>query len=290
MEELLERPITDELGMQKPTLAKSANVSEAQVGETIVYTFLIHNPLDEKLFDLIMVDQVQTDLVDLQLETIQVNGVKVCEEAYHLLNATLTVKIPYLDPGYTDITFRANVKETAAGASIQGTAILYGRTDKRKEHLELDVDNDEVMVAEEKRAPTPTLIKSANVSKVKAGERITYTLRVHNPLNERLSDFIVVDHMQTDLVDFKLPTVRAGEEITTYNFYKTEGCFIAEMAYLEPGDTDISFEVTVKKNITKSIIQNTATLYGSKTLEGSRPELDRSEVDVATQKNNEKNE
>ena len=111
----------------------------------------------------------------------------------------------------------------------------------------------------------PTLAKAADRTIAEVGDIIIYTLTVTNHNEASLSDFVVVDTINTALVSFNVDNVLINgaavvdPDSATFHF----GVLRVNLAELPPsGDTVITFPVTVLPGAAGVTVTNTAILEG----------------------------
>jgi len=108
----------------------------------------------------------------------------------------------------------------------------------------------------------PTLTKTANRQMAELGDVIEYRLTVNNPNNENLYDFVVVDILNLDLVEFVPGSVRINGSLADYVFNPVTGELRVYLATLPPGNTNVTFEVIVLAGNEDDEVPNRAHLYG----------------------------
>ena len=110
----------------------------------------------------------------------------------------------------------------------------------------------------------PTLTKAANRMTAAVGDIIYYTITITNPTTSPLEDFVMADAIDTGLVAFSLAGVRINGVPVTMPDSATfvAGILHVYLAQLPPGNTTITFPVTVLEEAAGTTVRNSAVLKG----------------------------
>ena len=273
-----------------PIITKTANVTTAEVGDTILYTLRVYNPHDDALENILVTDNIFTNLVTLNTSTIRINGgAPLTPPAFTFgtpVNNIAVLSIPFasLASGVTNITFEVTVLHAAMHATvIPNHAYLYEVDPDDGTYRRLDEDDESIIVP---GLLNPTLEKTANRNIVYVGDRITYTLTVTNPNDFELENWLLVDNLNTSYVAFVNGSVRfngvVGHETASYHFNPTTGELRIAIPVLPIEGIIISFEVMVHTLPVGLVILNIAYLYGPSTSGGGSPD-ERPRVDEDTE-------
>jgi len=240
-----------------PTITKAANVSDAAIGDTIEYTITVNNSNNHVVpGEFTVVDVIDLDLVEFVEGSVQLNG----EEFNYNFNeetGELRVILEPLAMGATVITFEVIVREEAAGETVVNVAVLEtpGDSDFPPTLItpEVEVEIDPLI--------EPTIAKAANRVTAAVSDVIEYTITVTNGNQIPLTgDFVVVDVLDLDLVDFVVGSVLVDGEEVDYNFNEATGELRVILNPLAAGQTEVTFEVVVRTEAAGATITNVAIL------------------------------
>jgi len=240
------------------SITKSADVTSATVGDRIEYTITVFNPHADLEEDFIVVDVLDLDLVEFLSNTLRINGrrVPLTDEnvSFNETTGELRITLNPLMSGETEITFEVEVLASAGGQKIVNVA-------------ELEVPGDRTPVPPTPPADVgvyaliPTIEKAAHVTTAEVGDTIEYTITVNNPnAVDFEGEFVVVDVLDVDLVDFIAGSLEINGEVADYSFNSTTGELRVILDPLANGVTEITFEVTVRPEAAGETVVNVATL------------------------------
>jgi len=247
-------PSTDLL---TPTITKSASVNRAEVGDRIIYAITVNNPNAESLAgDFVVVDMVDVSLVNFVAGSVRVNG-QLVDYSFNSTTGELRVVLNPLESGNTHITFDVIVRENAAGQTVINVAVLEvppGTVPQPDPTPEVPVEIEDQPLA-------PIITKEANRSTAEVGDEIVYTIAVRNPnLFDLPGEFVVVDVIDLDLVDFIAGSVRVDSEPVDYDFNPETGELRVTLDLLPVGYTVITFVVEVREEAAGETVINVAVL------------------------------
>jgi len=165
-----------------------------------------------------------------------------------------------------NITYSVTVEPEAKGQIVENIAFIDG-TDPLLPPTEVAILG---------------ISKTANTENgddtAKVGEEIEYTITVTNPSAKEISDFLVEDKIDINLVEFVEGSLKIdGVEIAITP--DKEGLLSIPLAELLEGDTVITFSVTVLEAAAGQTVKNTAILKGPEE-DGERPPFGADEVEV----------
>ena len=203
--------------------------------------------------DLSKVEYVKAEIVD-----------KKDEETVTYVNGTVTWNSIEVVPGTArELTVIVKVKAEATGDLSNG-AKIGGETD-------IPETKNPIIIFEKTSEVTPDLGKENNVSIVKEGSKIIYTIKVKNTGTAEAKNIEVTDTIDTSKVTVEEATI-------TENGHLENGTITWNIESLAGGNTErlLSFTVTVN-NQANGAITNTAYVNGTPTNEDTKqyynPEL-----------------
>lgn len=249
-------------GDTMPYVTKTANVSEAQVGDKVTYTITLGNA-ESAVYEIenaSMIDIIPAEL-DFEDGSVQVDGASA---GYSFDNETHTLTVPLgsIAPATEKtVTFSVTVNDAAYGKTVYNTAVLSGDNITDAE----DTD-DGVSVGDGKARPN--IEKRSDKSSAKVGDKITYTLSLSN---SEIATVPVENAVVTDVIPAGL-TFEYGSVMldgsTTSNFTYDENTRLltVNVGSIEP-DTSrtVTFVATINEDAYNTTIQNLATLTSDNT-------------------------
>lgn len=145
-------------------------------------------------------------------------------------------------PGVYTVTILVNVTASTGGALTNTTAIASGTADP-------DVANNQASVAPMAQTNANlSIVKTASASSLAAGEYLTYTLTVANPLAAAVTAVVVTDALPSDVITISVPSGCTGAAPLT--------CSLGDMA---PNSTTIlTITTRVDPAAAAGVITNTA--------------------------------
>ena len=196
----------------------------------------------------------------------------------------VTFNLPtYGEPGNpVVITFLAQVTHAALGVDeIVNVAYLY----HPNYEYPIDYDRERIPVVRPRLAKDAIYVNGlpfTDQTRVSDGDIITYRLRVNNPSERVLNDFLVVDELPAGLsligVEQVIPSTALVDNLSIGNT-------VSVVLNLPPGNTDVIFTARVD-DVTLAVdgdFVNIATLYGPPPEGGGqRPPVDNDREDVPT--------
>jgi len=246
-----------------PIIEKDADRAPVNIGEEIKYTITVTNQNDIALDGyFIVTDNLAIDYVELDLESVTVSrDEELLDSAYYEVDfdeetGELTVILHGLPAeSETEITFTVTLIGRPESGYVVNIATLTPPDDRP------------VLITPPVEVPVllpPTIEKTADVDVANVGENIVYTITVNNPNDIALAgEFVVVDAIDTDLVEFLRATLRINGELVSVEDERVqfeESVLQVTLNPLESGNTVISFSVRVRDDASGSVVRNTAIL------------------------------
>ena len=249
-------------GDTMPYVTKTANVSEAQVGDKITYTVALGNA-EGAVYEI--ENASMTDIIPVELDfedgSVQVDGASA---RYSFDNETRTLTVPLGDikpATEKTVTFSVTVNDAAYGKTVYNTAVLSGDNITDAE----DTD-DGVSVGDGKARPS--IEKTADKSSAKVGDKITYTLTLSN---SETATVPVENAVGTDVIPAGLTFeygsgLLDGSTTSDYTYDEASRLLTVNVGSIEPdSNRTVSFVVTVNEDAYNTTIQNLATLTSDNT-------------------------
>ena len=249
-------------GDTMPYVTKTANVSEAQVGDKITYTVALGNA-EGAVYEI--ENASMTDIIPVELDfedgSVQVDGASA---RYSFDNETRTLTVPLGDikpATEKTVTFSVTVNDAAYGKTVYNTAVLSGDNITDAE----DTD-DGVSVGDGKARPS--IEKTADKSSAKVGDKITYTLTLSN---SETATVPVENAVGTDVIPAGLTfeygsVLLDGSTTSDYTYDEASRLLTVNVGSIEPdSNRTVSFVVTVNEDAYNTTIQNLATLTSDNT-------------------------
>ena len=249
-------------GDTMPYVTKTANISEAQVGDKIAYTITLGNAEDAvyEIENASMTDIIPAEL-DFEDGSVQVDGMT---EDYSFDNETRTLTVPLgaIAPATEKVvTFSAVVNETAYGQTVYNTAVMTGDNIPDTEGTD-----DGVSVGDGKARPA--IEKSADKSSAHVGDKITYTLTLSNSETATVpvENAVVTDVIPAGLTFEYGSVMLDGNGTSDFTYDENTRLLTVNAGSIDP-DTSrtVSFVATVNENAYNTTIQNLATLTSDNT-------------------------
>ena len=253
-------PIGD--GKARPSVEKTADKRNADVGDKITYTVTFANgefatvPIENA----VMTDVIPADLAFVD-GSVQLDGVTT-EYSFDSATATLTVPLGELAPNTAKtVTFAAIVNASAYGKTVYNTAIMTGDNIPDTEGTD-----DGVSVGDGKARPS--IEKAADKSSAKVGDKITYTLTLSNSetATAPIENAVVTDVLPDGLTFEYGSVMLDGNGTSDFTYDENTRLLMVNVGSIAP-DTSrtVSFVVTVNEDAYNTTIQNLATLTADNT-------------------------
>lgn len=199
------------LGDPINTVTKLANLTIAEIGDTITFTVVFENTSDLTLSDVVFTDAYDTGY-DFVSSSVAVNG--ATDPTADISKFTIGTVDAFAT---TTITYDMVLNESATNPLENIAGIYYTITDPDTgESLDYALDSNPVTVTVEE-TPTPaeanvTLEKSVDDTLVAVGDVVTYTLVVANEGSVTLENITVYDVLPADL-SFVAGSVKVDNEL-----------------------------------------------------------------------------
>lgn len=243
-----------------PYAEKTANVTEARVGDRITYTVVMGNRKGAayKLENAVMTDRIPPEL-DFADGSVQVDG-RTAAYSYDEDTRTLAVSLGDIAPdAAVKVTFAGVVNETAYNKTVYNTAILSG-------------DNFDDVQGMDKGVTVPdgrtelSVTKSADKDAAKVGDTIMYTITAANDVTAEVN---IRGAVVTDVIPDALTfggNVTVDGYSANYAYDNTARTLTVPLDDIAPGQTkEISFASTVNGDAYSQTITNTAIVGGENT-------------------------
>ena len=249
-------------GDTMPYVAKTSNVSEAQVGDKITYTVTLGNAEGAvyEIENASMTDVIPAEL-DFEDGSVQVDGVSA-DYSFDNETRTLTVSLGGIAPATEKtVTFAATVNESAYGKTVYNTAVMTG--DNIQDTAGTD---DGVSVGDGKARPS--IEKTADKSSAKVGDKITYTLTLSNTETATVpvENAVVTDVIPSGLTFEYGSVMLDGSTTSNFTYDENTRLLTVNVGSIEPdASRTVTFVATVNEDAYNTTIQNLATLTSDNT-------------------------
>lgn len=241
-----------------PYVTKTANVSEAQVGDKITYTVALGNA-EGAVYEI--ENASMTDIIPVELDfedgSVQVDGASA---RYSFDNETHTLTVPLGDikpATEKTVTFSVTVNDAAYGKTVYNTAVMSGDNIPDTEGTD-----DGVSVGDGKARPS--VEKRADVSTADVGDKITYTVTFANGefATVPIENAVMTDVIPTDLA-FVDGSVQVDGITTEYSFDSGTATLTVPLGELAPNTAKtVTFAATVNESAYGKTVYNTAVMTG----------------------------
>ena len=245
-------------GDTMPYVTKTANVSEAQVGDKITYTVALGNA-EGAVYEI--ENASMTDIIPAELDfvdgSVQVDGASA---RYSFDNETRTLTVPLggIAPATeTVVTFSVVVNESAYGKTVYNSSVMSGDNIPDTEGMD-----DGVSVGDGKARPS--VEKRADMSVANVGDKITYTLTFANGefATVPIENAVMTDVIPTDLA-FVDGSVQVDGVTTEYSFDSGTATLTVPLGELAPNTAKtVTFAATVNESAYGKTVYNTAVMTG----------------------------
>ena len=249
-------------GDTMPYVAKTSNVSEAQVGDKITYTVTLGNAEGAvyEIENASMTDVIPAEL-DFEDGSVQVDGVSA-DYSFDNETRTLTVSLGGIAPATEKtVTFAATVNESAYGKTVYNTAVMTGDNIQDTEGTD-----DGVSVGDGKARPS--IEKTADKSSAKVGDKITYTLTLSNTETATVpvENAVVTDVIPSGLTFEYGSVMLDGSTTSNFTYDENTRLLTVNVGSIEPdASRTVTFVATVNEDAYNTTIQNLATLTSDNT-------------------------
>ena len=249
-------------GKARPSVEKTADRRNADVGDKITYTVTFANgefatvPIENA----VMTDVIPADLAFVD-GSVQLDG-STTDYSFDSATHTLTVPLGELAPDTAKtVTFAATVNASAYGKTVYNTAIMTGDNIPNTEGTD-----DGVSVGDGKARPS--IEKAADKSSAKVGDKITYTLTLSNSETATVPiENAVVTDVLPDGLTFEYGSIMVDDSsANSYTYDEASRLLTVNVGSIAP-DTSrtVSFVATVNEDAYNTTIQNLATLTADNT-------------------------
>lgn len=241
----------------KLTISKSADKTEAKLGETVTYTITVKNETGKDLTDITVSEKLDKNLALVSATT---DG--------QYANDVWT--IPSLENGEKAVlTIEATVKEEAETDTISNTVTITDASDgedKLPDNEDKPSDSVDITVTpststDETDWDKLTINKSADKTEAKPGDTVTYTITVTNNTGKDLTDITVSEKLNENLIF--VSTDRDGDYDEVFGEWS-----IGTLA--NGASATLTIKATVSKDAAEDdIITNEAVITGAKDEDGT---------------------
>ena len=244
-------------GDTMPYVTKTANVSEAQVGDKITYTVALGNAEGAvyEIENASMTDVIPAEL-DFEDGSVQVDGV-TADYSFDNETRTLTVPLGDIKPATEKtITFSVTVNDAAYGKTVYNTAVMSGDNIPDTEGTD-----DGVSIGDGKARPN--IEKRSDKSSAKVGDKIAYTLSLSNSETATVpvENAVVTDAIPAGLTFEYGSVMLDGSTTSNFTYDENTRLLTVNVGSIET-DTSrtVSFVATVNEDAYNTTIRNLATL------------------------------
>lgn len=245
-------------GDTMPYVTKTANVSEAQVGDKLTYTVTLGNA-ESAVYEI--ENAAMTDVIPAELDfedgSVQVDGMSAVY-SFDTATRTLTVPLGGIAPATEKtVTFSVTVNDAAYGKTVYNTAVMSGDNIPDTEGTD-----DGVSVGDGKARPS--VEKRADMSVADVGDKITYTVTF---ANGEFATVPIENAVMTDVIPADLAFVDGSVQVdgvtTDYSFDSGTATLTVPLGELAPNTTKtVTFAVTVNETAYGKTVYNTAVMSG----------------------------
>ena len=249
-------------GDTMPYVTKTANVSEAQVGDKITYTVALGNA-EGAVYEI--ENASMTDIIPAELDfvdgSVQVDGASA---RYSFDNETRTLTVPLGDikpATEKTVTFSVTVNDAAYGKTVYNTAVMSG------DNIPDTEGTDEGISVGDGKA-RPSIEKTADKSSVQVGDKITYTLTLSNSETATVpvENAVVTDVIPSGLTFEYGSVMLDGSGTSDFTYDENTRLLTVNVGSIEPdASRTVSFVATVNEDAYNTTIQNLATLTSDNT-------------------------
>jgi len=281
-----DRGVEIDAGEPHPFVSKTVSHQTVEVGERVTYTVTLRNAVGATApWRNVVVNDVLPAGFSFVHGSVMVDGIS---HTHGVAGQAIRIPLGDIAPGQTVVvTLRATALESGMGQTWYNVATIYSDNDSGRqvtcdgttipnEDLETGTGgNGDIM--------TVTATKATGIASVHPGERITYTITAHNPIDNSHAWYNVT---LTDLIDTGAVTFISGTvTINTVPANAQQHSYLNRLLTVHLGDLApgqsavVQFQVVVKPDAQDTTIHNTATLIGASTRGGAQDTM----VRVSTQ-------
>lgn len=248
-------------GYTEPTLKKEVSKKTAKVGDTVTYTLTAGN---DKSATVAIKNATITDIlpqeVNLNYGSIQIDGKASTDYTYDDATRTLSINLGDIEIGkQVKASFAVTINDTAYGVTFQNLATLQGDDGNQVQDKDDGIKVDDGIAI-------PSITKTADVSKAKVGDTITYTVKVKNDgaSSVNLKDAIVKDTIPKYLTFTHGSVLVDGYAWTDYSYDNTSKLLSVMLGEIAPNQTKtITFAAVVNSSAYGETFKNTAIITSS---------------------------
>jgi len=233
------------IGVKAVAIEKTANLTEVAPGGTIRYTITVTNTGNTVLSGLRVSDNLPNQLINPRFITEPAGGLGL------FTGNNLSYVLDTLEPGDSAaIVFDADVRPGTAAGTIRNVARVTQSLLDQTDYAETEV----------LETADFTITKTANVTEVNAGERITYTIRITNTGNVPLPEMVVSDNVPAPLTALQM--VSLPSNANNMSNLAANSIRVELRGTVAVGThVDIVFSALVPANTAPGVIRNTANAW-----------------------------
>jgi len=257
-------------GEPHPYARKTPSVTEAEVGQTLLYRISVGNAETGTYpwRNVTLTDRIPERMI-FQSGSVYLDGQSV---PYSYVDGVVAVPIGDLDPGESvEVVFRVRVAESAFGQTVYNVAIITSDNAP-----DVEAPDDGVEIADGRAAPEVT--KIADRATAQVGDRVTYTITITNREEATIPwrDVVLTDDLDPRLL-FEHGSVYRDGYSTRYSF--RAGVITVPIGDLEPGETVvIEFRARITAAAFNQTVYNIAVV-GS----GNAPDVEAPDDGIAVE-------
>ncbi|MDH5055658.1 isopeptide-forming domain-containing fimbrial protein, partial [Enterococcus faecalis] len=238
-----EVPVVPETNAGKLTATKTVNNAKPKLGETIEYTIIFRNTIENSVLNKVVItDQLPKGLTYVK-DSLTSVGDEPQPTSLKETNGTITAEYPSItDMKERSIRFKVIVNEEAkAGETILNKAKVDDGINPPEE--------PEVPVVPEAKEGKLTATKTVNNAKPKLGEAIEYTISFRNTIeNGVLNKVVITDQLPKGLTYVKDSLTSVGDAPKPTSLKETNGTITAEYPSItDMKERSIRFKVIVNE-------------------------------------------
>lgn len=249
-----------------PSIEKTANVTTANVGDTLIYEVKLTNDkaASSAWKEVTLTDEIPDGLTFVDGSVYTDN--KVAQ--YSFENGLLTVELGDITAGQTvTVTFKAKVNADMYNQTIYNTAVAEGKNGIVKDEDGLETgkyeDTDDGVYIN-KGDTAPYVTKTADKPAAKVGDKLTYTVTLGNA---KSAVYEIENAAMTDVIpvglDFVDGSVQVDGITAKYSFDHASRTLTVPLDSIAPAtEKTVTFSVTVNDAAYGKTIYNTAVLSG----------------------------
>lgn len=246
-------------GKARPSIEKTADKRNANVGDKITYTLTLSN---SETASVAIENAVVTDVLPFGLTfeygSVMLDGSTTSDYTYDEASRLLTVHVGSIEPDTSrTVSFVATVNEDAYNTMIQNLATLTS------DNTEPVQDKDDGVVVADGRTDL-SVMKTADKSSAKVGDTLTYTVQVSNGAGAEVN---VRDPVMQDTIPDGL-TFRGNVTVdgysAAYQYDNGSHTLTVPLDAIAPGQTKtVCFDVLVNSDADGMTIENTVVASGN---------------------------